>query len=383
MARVPANPSLISWACERSGEDRKKLEEKFKDLPAWEAGNLWPTAAQLKQFAQRVHVPYSYLFLEQPPEKELPIADFRTIRSEEISKLSPNLLDIIYSAQNRQDWYRGFAESEQLPNVNLIASTRITSSPVQKAREMRNQLEFDLAKSKPEIKKMNRLRYLINSLEKQGILVMVSGVVDSNTHRTLDPKEFRGFALCDPIAPLIFVNGQDSETAQLFTLAHEFGHLLLGATGISNSGLTTSKSGKNKSEVWCNKFAAEFLVPLEELKNKLTDEETIENSLNSLSRYYRVSKLVILYRLFELQQITQSEYDKFRKILNVEVTNKKTGKGGDLILTTRKRVGQKFAFAIIDSTLKGQTLYRDAFRMLGISKIETFDKLTESVGVKV
>ena len=196
MARgVPANPNLISWACERSGEEREKLEKKFKDLPAWEAGNLWPTAAQLKKFAQQVHVPYSYLFLDEPPKEELPIADFRTIRSEEIRKLSPNLLDIIYSAQNRQDWYRGFAESEQLPNVNLIGSARITSSPVQIAGEMRNQLEFDLAKSKPEMKKMNRLRYLINSLEKQGILVMVSGVVGSNTHRTLDPKEFRGLRL--------------------------------------------------------------------------------------------------------------------------------------------------------------------------------------------
>ena len=170
----------------------------------------------------------------------------------------------------------------------------------------------------------------------------------------------------------------------MFTLAHEFGHLLLGATGISNSGLTKSQSGKNKSEVWCNKFAAEFLVPLEELKNKLTVKETIENSLNSLSKYYRVSKLVILYRLFELQQITQSDYDKYRKILSVEATNRKTVKGGgDFILTTRKRVGQKFAFAVIDSTLKGQTLYRDAFRMLGISNIETFNKLAESVGVNV
>ena len=384
MIRVPATPSLIRWASQRSGQDREKLEKKFKKLPEWESGKLLPTAIQLQEFARRVHVPYSYMFLYNPPKEKLPIADYRTKRSESVGKFSPNLLDVIYAAQIRQYWYQDFAETETLPKVDLIASAKISSSPTKMAREMHDLLNFDIAKNKPAAKNFNRLRILIDLIEKQGILVMISGIVDDDKSRKLNLDEFRGFTLSDPLAPVIFVNGQDCEAGQLFTLVHEFGHLLLGKSGISNSEITACDKNENRIEVWCKKFAVEFLVPLEELTSTLVKGEAIEYSLKRLTRKYRVSKQVILNRLFEMQQITRKEYIKYQRALNVELTIEKSVKSGErnLALATRRRVGNRFAEAVIVSTLSGQTLYRDAYKMLCIWKTETFNELAELVGVK-
>ena len=385
MIRVPATPSLISWACKRSGQERKNLMRRFKKLPEWESGKLRPTAIQLKEFARLVHVPYSYMFLDTPPKEKLPIKDFRTKRSEFIGKASPNLLDVIYTMQNRQDWYRWYATSEQFSKIKLIGSVKTSSSPEQIAQDMRKQLKLDLVNDNLEGKKVNRLNYLVSRIEKQGILVMISGIVDDDKSRKLNLDEFRGFTLCDPIAPLIFVNGQDTQSAQLFTLAHEFAHLLLKNTGIFDSEPNLKSDRDKRNEVWCNKFAAELLVPSENLKQQLKLSKFSEYLIKKLAKYYGVSKQVILYRLQELRQISRPEYEKLRRNLNRELVDKKlskSGSGNDMS-AIYNQVGQKFASAVIKSTIEGQTLYRDAYSLLGILNIEMFNKLAVSVGVKI
>src|SRR5207248_3353026 len=104
----------------------------------------------------------------------------------------------------------------------------------------------------------------IGAVEEAGILVMRSGIVGSNTRRTLLISEFRGFALSDQYAPIIFINAADAKSAQMFTLAHELVHIWLGVFGVSN--LTHTRPSKSEIEQFCNAVAAELLVPLERLK---------------------------------------------------------------------------------------------------------------------
>ena len=105
---------------------------------------------------------------------------------------------------------------------------------------------------------------LRREIEQLGVMAVINGVVGNNTSRRLSVEEFRGFALTDPYAPLIFVNGADAKSAQMFTLAHELAHVWLGSAGVS--GFDGLYPGGTEMEDWCNRTAAEFLSPAQEVR---------------------------------------------------------------------------------------------------------------------
>jgi Zn-dependent peptidase ImmA (M78 family) len=222
------------------------------------------------------------------------------------------------------------------------------------------------------------LRTFIVQADGLGVLVMCSGIVMSNTHRQLDPREFRGFALVDDRAPLVFINGKDTKAAQMFTLAHELAHVWLGQSAISDS--TVATRNQNAVETWCNRVAAEVLVPLEAVVADLRAAEALPDTVARLTRTFKVSSLVILQRLRDARHIAWDEFqqaydDELRRLANLP----KHSGGGDFYMTTASRYSRRFARALVESTVEGRTLYRDAFRMLGISKTETFNELGRSL----
>ncbi len=227
------------------------------------------------------------------------------------------------------------------------------------------------------------MRLLIRQAEAAGILVMVSSIVLSNTRRPLNLAEFRGFALADPVAPLIFINARDSKAAQMFTLAHELAHIWLGSSALSNVGTAAPGMTFPPKEAWCNATAAEMLVPLNALRDELEPNEPLPDALTRLARLFKVSTLVILRRLLDAQWIERNQFDTEwgRLTTDTEVTaNRRTG-GGDFYRTTLLRVSRPFACALIVSTLEGYTSLLDACRMLGIKKTETFDGLARECGI--
>lgn len=381
MTRVAINRELLSWARERAGLTQDELIRRFKRLPEWEAGETQPTLKQVEDFARAVHVPVGYLFLTKPPEEVVPIPDFRTFAGEDVRRPSPNLLDTIYICQERQSWYRDFVRITRQAERSFVGSATIAMPPEEVATRMRNALGFNLSARRECGTWTDALRLFILQAERVGVLVMVSGVVMNNNHRRLDPAEFRGFALSDPLAPLIFINGADTKAAQMFTLAHELAHLWLGASALSNIG-TAPRQGFRREEIWCNAVAAELLVPLAALRAELRDKELLDDTLSRLARAFKVSTLVVLRRLLDADRLDRSSFnaawEQERKRLQ---KISKSGSGGNFYHTTITRVSRRFTRALVGSTLEGHTLYRDAFRMLGISKTETFHNLGREVGV--
>lgn len=379
MLRVEVKPELLRWACDRSGLDLDELAHRFPRLADWERDDVRPTLKQLEQFAKATRTPIGYLFLPEPPVERVPIPDFRTIGNERIERPSPDLLDTVYICQQRQEWYRDFARSAGEERLPFVGSVGPTSDVEATAASIRTALGFDIEERRQTPTWTEALRRFIERADALGVLVMVSGVVGSNTHRKLDPDEFRGFALSDDLAPLVFINGADTKAAQMFTLAHELVHVWIGQSALSDVGPISVPS--YQVEKWCNRVAAELLVPLAVLREEYRRGEELRGALDRLARYFKVSTLVILRRIHDAGGLTR---DQLGRAYVEELEGLRAiprGSGGDFYRTQAVRVGKRFARALVVSTLEGQTLHRDAFRLLGFSKLATFRKLGHSLGV--
>lgn len=381
MLRVNVKSELLHWATERAGLPPESLEDRFPRFREWEEGVTQPTLKQLEAFAKATRTPLGFFFLSEPPEEQMPLPDFRTARNVPINRPSPDLLETIYICQQRQEWYREHARSQHADPVQGIASTTTSVDVVTAARTIRETIGIS-----PEERRLfptwtEALRALIQRADEFGILVMVSGIVGSNTSRTLDASEFRGFALSDTLAPLIFVNGADTKAGQMFTLAHEIAHLWLGQSGVSNSepGVVADE---NHVEQWCNRVAAEMLVPLESFQADYDQRADIQNEVNRLARIFKVSTLVIIRRMHDAGGLSANKMWVLYQAELKRLQEIQRGSGGDFYRTQGVRTGHRFTKALITSALEGQTLHRDALHMLGFSSFDTFKKLALKLGIK-
>jgi Zn-dependent peptidase ImmA (M78 family) len=379
MMRVEIKPALLRWARERAGFSLSGLSRRFPQLVVWERGEALPTMKQVERFAKATYTPVGYLFLPEPPIERVPIPDFRTVENEYIGRPSPNLLDTLYICQQRQEWYRDFARTMGDEPLSFVGSANLTSDLATIAADMRHALGFDLEERRNTPSWTDALRRFIEQADALGILVMCSGVVLNNNRRHLDPGEFRGFAMADDLAPLVFVNGGDTKAAQMFTLAHELAHIWLGQSAVSD--VQASLIPGHKIERWCNRVAAELLVPLDVLRTEYKKSEELGSEVARLARRFKVSTLVILRRIHDAGGLTQEQLwqEYARELERLRLISRASG--GDFYLTQAARLSKRFARALIVSTLEGQTLYRDAFRMLGFSKLTTFHDLGHSLGV--
>lgn len=379
---VDVAPSLLRWAVARAGWDAETTARRAPKFDDWIEGRKRPTFKQIEKFANDTHAPLGLLFLKEPPVETVPIPDMRTLGNERLSQPSADLLDTIYLCQEHQDWYRDYAIEQGAEKLSFVGSSSAADDPEIVAGFIRKALRFEPSTRAEFPTWEESLRQLIIRIEELGVLVKVSGIVGSNTQRKLKTDEFRGFVLADEIAPLIFVNGADTKAGQIFTLIHEFAHLYLGESALSDSAL--GRPSTSTHELWCNKVAAEVLVPRALLSKDFTGTVTSEE-LNRLARRYKVSTLVVLKSIFDAGFLTWEQYqehysDEFKRIMEL-VAARKSESGGNYYYTQPIRLSRQFAQAVLSSTLQGETTFRDAYQMLGTKKHETFMGLAEQLGV--
>jgi Zn-dependent peptidase ImmA (M78 family) len=381
-SRVSVAPQVLLWARRRSGRGPEDFSKSFPKLGQWEAGESQPTMNQLEDFARATHTPVGFFFLAEPPEEKVPIPDFRTFGDQPVPAPSPDLLDTIYASEQRQEWYREYALDHNEDPVELVGSLSLDMDAIQAAAQLRDALGFGLARRTEFSTWTEALDGLREHAEEAGVLVMINGVVGANTHRKLNPEEFRGFALADPYAPVVFINGADTKAAQIFTLAHELAHIALGESAVSKPDLA-DLNVDDRTERWCNQVAAELLVPMESLRQEFIPRDDLATTLSMLARLYKVSTLVVLRRLYDIDLIDRPTYVRTygEQLDRIMASATDQPKGGSFYNTTPIRVSKRFARTLIADTMEGRTSHRDAFRLLGSKKFSAFEELGHRLGV--
>lgn len=382
---ITLQSNLLSWARERAGLEEKvlarKMGVKLESVVAWEeSGRLRLT--QIEKLAHVTHTPVGYLYLDTPPEEKLPIPDFRTVGDAQIRRPSPDLLETVETMQRRQAWMRDYLIGEGQDARQFIGRYGMDTPAGQIAADMRTALGLTQGWAENVSTWTEALTQLRHRIEEIGVLIVVNGVVGNNTRRKLSPAEFRGFAICDAYAPLIFINGTDAKSAQMFTLVHELAHLWLGEDGVSN--LADFQPGTANIERHCNAVAAEFLIPGAELRASWAQAQTHPEPFKHLARRFKVSPIVAARRVLDLGLVAREEFFSFYRVYNAEerrIASERDG-GGNFWNTQGVRIGQRFGAAIVRATKEGKLLYRDAYRLTGLSG-STFDSFVEKLGFRL
>ena len=381
--QLTLQPDVLRWARERAGispEDlARKLQVKPERVIEWEkSGRI--SIAQTDNLAKSTHTPLGSLYLTEPPTDQLPIPDFRT-RTPSGLPPSPDLLETVETMQRRQSWMRDDLLAEGAEPLDFVGAWSTDDSPHEAARAMRDALRLADGWAAQETTWSDALRRLRDHAEAAGVLVVLNGVVGNNTRRKLNRDEFQGFALVDEYAPLAFVNGADFKAAQMFTLAHELAHLLVGETGISR--FQEFRPVDHVTEQFCNRTAAEFLVPGRELQAFWPTARGRIDPYEAIARQFKVSSLVAARRTLDLKLIGEDDFsDFYRELQDQERHRQQTSKqsGGEFWGTQKWRLGPRFGGAIVRAVKEDRLLYREAYNLTGL-RGDTFEKISEKMEV--
>lgn len=391
MVEAFVTPEMIDWAVERVQETPislgHKLNVKPEKIAEWISGAKRPSIRQAQELAKKLKIPFGYLYLKTPLKETLPLPDLRTAAGKVSRNPSPDFLDVLYDSFRKQQWYHEYLEQENASNIPFIGKFNLNDDTETIASDISETLSIDDDLRQKCSNWEQFLTEFIRRAEQARVLVLRSGIVGSNTYRKLDVQEFKGFAISDDLAPLIFINGSDYKTAQIFTLAHELAHLWIGQSGVSNPDYRLrSKQQKNKIEQLCDSIAAEVLVPSEDFLLRWTDFYKLDDNLDNLARKYRVSTFVVLRRAYEFDKIQRDLFfSKYYELLE-KVTRKKTAEGGDYYNLLLSRNSSTLTSALVIAAGEGRVLPTEAAELLNIrvSKlraIETYVLFSESTHV--
>ena len=371
--RISATRSLLEWAIKRSGKSVESLSKSngMEKVEEWLNGKTQPTLRQMEAFANATYTPLGYLLLAEPPQEAPTIPYFRTAGGDTTSRPSLDLVETIKTIKHRQDWMRDRLIADGNDRLGYVGSAKHTDPVRDAALSMRKELDITEEWASGLDSWTDALKTMRDKMEDIGVFVSVSGIVGSNTRRALQVKEFRGFVLVDDYAPFVFVNGADARAAQMFTLAHELAHVWLGRSAAFD--LHRFAPANDPVEKACNRIAAEFLVPGEEMRQNWDKFGDNDARYKHASRHFKVSRIVTARRALDLGLISKDMFlDFYNKEYRPDVKSEGRG-GGNYYANVDRRIGRRFAQAVINAVRQEAILYREAYSLTKMKR-DTFER---------
>lgn len=363
---VNVNANMLTWAIARAGYELQTFTEKFPKVQLWLEGDRKPTVRQLEEFSKKVHLPFGYLFLPEPPKEKLPIPFFRSAGNK-ADRVSINVYDTILLIQQRQDWLRNYLNENDFEPLKFVGKFQNNKNVEAIAVDIRKTLNLPEKWASHFRTWQEAQDRLVLQIEDLGIITIFNGVVENNGHRKIPVNECRGFVIVDKLAPFMFINNADWKSAQMFTMVHELAHIWTG----HSAGFDFRKllPADDPIEKLCDSVAAEVLVP----ENSFNEIWNHNPSIKLASRYFKVSEIVIARRALDTGKLSKREFFAFYEEYSRKEIFKKErqSSGGDFYATTKKRLSLTFASYINNAVKSGNLLYRDAYKLTGL-KGDTF-----------
>lgn len=375
--RIDVKKDVWLWAIKESQKEDEEILNKYPKIEKWINGIEKPTFKQLEKLANFLKISFGYFFLENPPKENVLETEFRSINNK-IPDISKNLKDTIIEMDSKKTWISDYRKKLGWDKLEIINQFTVNKKDnierdVKFAKELIELNEYWYKKFKKHSEAFKLIR---NKFEDKGILTMKNGVVGMNTHRKLDINEFRAFMLYDDIAPLIFINNNDSLGGKIFSLIHEYFHILLEKEDII---VSEEKDINLENEKYINKMTAEFLMPKKHIEELWDNKKNKVDQIIEISKLMKVSSLALAIRLNNLTFIDNKIVNIVREKAIKEFDIKDNNGGGDFYNTYNTRISKSFKESVINEVESGEITYTYAFELLGGIKGKTYDKIKEDM----
>ena len=308
-------PNVLKWARESAKMTEliaaAKVSVTVEKLKEWEDGINQPTIRQAQTLAKAYKRPFALFFLPDIPRDFQPLQDFRKSGSKSLTTSS---IFIIREIQQKQAWLSDVYSDNQEEKLQFVGRYTINDNPQDVAKNILETLNINPSFYKSD----NPIKEWIDAAETNGIFISRTSFIHSRLK--LDSDELQGFAIADPYAPFVFVNSEDWNAPQLFTLVHELAHIWIAETGISND---VEHEIKNKGkfhpvELFCNEVAANALMPKEIVLNFGAESFRSSKDVFRISKQLGVSSFALLVRALNLNIVSISTYQQLKKQADID-----------------------------------------------------------------